>query len=85
MLFTSDYEERSGHSLFMAANVLRVIDSEGTPAADLPRRAGVAKEATNLMIGPLHQGRHVVVEADPRNPRRKVARLTPDGAAAKAT
>jgi hypothetical protein len=85
LLFTVDYELDAGHRLYLAANGLRAIDPDGTPIRDLPRRTGIGKEAVNLTIGPRHRGRFVVTEQDADRPKVKVARLTDEGRAAKAT
>jgi DNA-binding MarR family transcriptional regulator len=52
---------------------------EGLPLRELPRRAGVAKEIMNVMVGRLEKRGYVVVEPDPAAARGKRVRLTPQG------
>jgi len=82
-LFTMEYEAEAGHALFVAANLLRVVDADGTPLRDLPRRSGIAKEAINLTINYFTHKKFVIVEPDRDAPRQRIACLTPEGLTAK--
>ena len=65
-----------GLSLAVSANVLRVLDAEGTRLRDLPPLTGISKEAVSWAMGILIRG-HLAVEApDPAASRGKIARLT---------
>lgn len=84
-LFTMDYEAEASHGLFVAANLLRVVDADGTPVRDLPRRSGISKEAINLTISYFTRRRFAFVEPDSKVSGQKIARLTPEGLMAKST
>jgi DNA-binding MarR family transcriptional regulator len=64
--------------------VVRILTDEGVRARDLPRLAGVAKEAMDNMVGRLEKRGYVVVEPDPAAGRGKLVRLTPKGLRAQA-
>jgi hypothetical protein len=51
--------------------------------ADLPCLSGVSKEAVKMSLGFLERGRYLEVADDPAARRRKLARLTAKGLAAK--
>ncbi len=51
LLYTLEHESASEVPLTMAANLVRVIDDEGTPKADLVRRSGISKEAMAFLTG----------------------------------
>jgi hypothetical protein len=51
LLYTVEHESASEIPLSMAANLVRVIDDEGTPKADLVRRSGISKEAMAFLTG----------------------------------
>jgi DNA-binding MarR family transcriptional regulator len=79
LVFARDYESGRRVALALNANVLRILTEEGVPMRELPRRAGVAKEIMNMMVGRLEKRGYVVVEADPAAARGKRVRLTPQG------
>jgi hypothetical protein len=51
LAFTLDFEREFELSLPMCANVLRVLDEAGLRSRDLPRLAGVSKEAIKVGLG----------------------------------
>ena len=71
LAFTLDFEREFELSLAMCANILRVLDEAGVRARDLPRLAGVSKEAIKVALGFLTKRRFIVVE--------DLVRLTPKG------
>lgn len=81
LAFTLAYEDGCDVSLPIGANVLRVLDSNGSRVADLPLLAGVSKEAVSMSMTWLAGADHIAVEPDPRS-RGKIVRLTPKGRAA---
>jgi len=79
LMFTVDFERESNLSLPTSANALRVLDETGVRIRDLPRLAGVSKEAIAMSVGLLRRLGCVVVEPDPTASRGKVVLLTPKG------
>ncbi len=77
--FALEYERESELSLAVSANLLRVLDAEGTRLRDLPARTGISKEAVSWALGILTRARLAVETPDPAASRGKVARLTPRG------
>ena len=77
--FAVEYERESGQSLAVSANLLRVLDAEGTRLRDLPLLTGISKEAVSWAMGVLTRARLAVEEPDPAASRGKIARLTPRG------
>jgi hypothetical protein len=63
LLYTLEHESASEIPLTMAANLVRVIDDEGTPKADLVRRSGISKEAMAFLTGWRQQPRLTVESA----------------------
>jgi len=51
LLYTVEHESASEIPLTMAANLVRVIDDEGTRKADLVRRSGISKAAMAFLTG----------------------------------
>jgi DNA-binding MarR family transcriptional regulator len=82
LLLAVDFERESTLSLAIGANALRVSD-DGTPVRDLPRRAGVSKEAISASLTFLDRRGFASVETDPNASRTKVVRLTQKGRAAR--
>jgi DNA-binding MarR family transcriptional regulator len=70
--FAIDYEREAFDSMATAANVLRLMGDEGVPLRQLPPGAAV----TGTGKSGLERHGKLVVERDPTNPRRKLARLT---------
>ena len=79
LAFALEYEREAGLSLAVAANVLRVLGSEGTRLRDLPALTGTSTESVRWALGILTRGDLAAEEPDPAASRGKVARLTPRG------
>jgi DNA-binding MarR family transcriptional regulator len=77
--FAVEYEREAGLSLAVAANVLRVLGTDGTRLRDLPALTGTSKESIRWALGILTRGDLAAEEPDPAASRGKVARLTPRG------
>jgi methyltransferase (TIGR00027 family) len=77
--FALDYEREAEPSLAVSANVLRVLDADGTRLRDLPALTGTSKEAVRWVMGILIRGDLAIEAPDPAARRGKVARLTPRG------
>ena len=79
LAFALEYEREAGLSLAVAANVLRVLGSEGTRLRELPALTGTSTESVRWALGILTRGGLAAEEPDPAASRGKVARLTPGG------
>jgi methyltransferase (TIGR00027 family) len=79
LVFALEYEREAGLSLAVAANVLRVLGTEGTRLRELPALTGTSKESVRWALGILTRGGLAAEEPDPAAGRGKVARLTPRG------
>jgi methyltransferase (TIGR00027 family) len=79
LAFALEYEREAGLALAVAANVLRVLGSEGTRLRDLPVLTGTSKESVRWALGILIRGDLAAEEPDPAASRGKVARLTQRG------
>ena len=79
LAFALEYEREAGLALAVAANVLRVLGSEGTRLRDLPVLTGASKESVRWALGILIRGDLAAEEPDPAASRGKVARLTQRG------
>jgi len=79
LTFALEFESLSELSLALCANLLRVLDENGTPVRDLPLRSGVSKEAIAMALGFLDKKGMVEVVSDPAGSRAKLARPTPKG------
>lgn len=75
LALTLAFEDGAGVSLTAAANVLRVIDDDGTPLKEMPLRAGVAKEGQAALINALKKTGHLSIGSD----KAKTLELTPKG------
>jgi DNA-binding MarR family transcriptional regulator len=84
LAFTLEFERESPVSLAIAANALRVLNEEGVRLRDIPRLAGVSKEAVSMSAGFLEKRGDAAVQPDPAAARGKVVRLTPKGARSQA-
>ena len=80
--FAIEYERQAEPSLAVGANVLRVLDAEGTRLRELPVLTGTSVPAVRWALGVLVRARLAVQEPDPAASRGKVARLTPAGTGA---
>jgi DNA-binding MarR family transcriptional regulator len=79
LAYTLDFEQRSDLSLPLSANVVRTLGAAGLNVRELPRVAGVSKEATSMALTYLAKTGYVVVEPDPTVARTKLVRLTREG------
>jgi DNA-binding MarR family transcriptional regulator len=79
LAFAIEFELESDLSLAICANVMRLLDEPGAAVRDLPRLAGVSKEAISMAVGFLRKGGYVTVEPDPTATRGKLVALTPRG------
>ena len=77
--FAIEYERGSSLSLATGANLLRVLDAEGTRPRDLPLLAGISKEAVSWAFGVLSRAGLATEAPDPAASRGKLARLTARG------
>jgi methyltransferase (TIGR00027 family) len=84
MSFRAEFERDSALSLPVSANTLRVLSADGVALADLPRLAGVSREAVSLSVGRLEKGSLAVTGPDPAGGRGKYVSLTPRGGQAQA-
>jgi len=84
MSFRAEFERDSVLSLPVSANTLRVLSADGVALADMPRLAGVSREAVSLSVGRLEKGGLAVTGPDPAGGRGKYVSLTPRGERAQA-
>jgi methyltransferase (TIGR00027 family) len=84
MSFRAEFERDSALSLPVSANALRVLSADGVALADVPRLAGVSREAASLSVGRLEKGGLAVTGPDPAGGRGKHVSLTPRGERAQA-
>lgn len=79
LVLTQEFERSSDLSLTIAANVLRVVNDDGTSLRELPGRAGVAKEGVSAAVNFLAKKGMVTVAPD----KSKLVRPTDAGTAAR--
>jgi DNA-binding MarR family transcriptional regulator len=79
MSFRAEFESESAVPLPVSANVLRVLSAGGVALREVPRRAGISKEAASVSAGWLERHGYVVNEPDPAAGRGRQVRLTPRG------
>jgi DNA-binding MarR family transcriptional regulator len=79
MSFRAEFEPESAVPLPVSANVLRVLSAGGVALREVPRRAGISKEAVSVSAGWLERRGYVVNEPDPAGGRGRQVRLTPRG------
>ncbi|MGH3125647.1 MAG: MarR family winged helix-turn-helix transcriptional regulator, partial [Streptosporangiaceae bacterium] len=84
MSFRAEFERGSALSLPVSANALRVLTADGVALRDVPRLAGVSREAVSLSVGRLEKGGLAVTGPDPAGGRGKHVSLTPRGEQAQA-
>lgn len=82
LTFTVDYERVAPLSLPVSANILSVLGRQATRLRDLPRLAGVSKEAVRSSTAFLERSGYVEVGPDPAAARGQIVRLTDRGSAA---
>jgi DNA-binding MarR family transcriptional regulator len=81
LMIATDFEARSKVSLANAADMLRALEEQPVAVRDLPRRAGVSKEAISMALGVIIKRGLAVLERNPSGAPGKVARLTAKGVA----
>jgi DNA-binding MarR family transcriptional regulator len=84
LTFALAFEEESDVSLAICANVLRVVDDDVVLVRELPRRAGVSKEAIEMGTGYLVRHGYATLEKQAAPSRAKALVLTPEGRRARA-
>ena len=77
MRYTLDFEAKSGLSLPISENLMRVVDDAGVLVRDLPVRAGISKEAIAMALTVLGKTDYVVVEG--ASSATRAVRSTPAG------
>ena len=82
LAFATEFEDESGRSLAISANLLRVLTEDGVRRRDVPALAGVSRESVAMAMGPATGNGLVADEPDPAGSRSRVIRLTPPGARA---
>jgi hypothetical protein len=75
LALTLEFEERSDVSLTIAADVMRVLEDEGTPLKEIPARGGVTKEGVQPAVTNLKKKELVTIGPE----KAKTVRLTPAG------
>jgi hypothetical protein len=83
--FAIEFERGSEVSLAISANVLRLVQEEGTAVRDLPRQAAVSKEAIAISLSFLGKRGYVTVKSRPAGSGGKLLLLTSRGRDAQAT
>jgi len=79
LMFAIDFEGESDVSLAIGANVLRLVGEEGVRVRDLPRLAGVSKEAIAMAMSFLQKRDYAAVKPELPGSRVKVLTLTAKG------
>jgi methyltransferase (TIGR00027 family) len=82
LAFATEFEDDSGRSLAISANLLRVLTADGVRSRDVPALAGISRAAVAFTMGPATKQGLVVEEPDPAGSRWKITRLTSSGACA---
>lgn len=80
LAFAVEFEAGSPVSVAICANVLRLIDEQGTAVRDLPGLSGVSKEAIATALSYLTKRGYAVVQPESPDSKVKVVRLKPAGA-----
>jgi DNA-binding MarR family transcriptional regulator len=78
-----DFERSSRLPIAVAADLVRVLDAEPIRVRDLPRLAGISKEAVAMALRALEETNLAEVAPDPGGSRFKVASLTGRGRTAR--
>ena len=82
LAFATEFEDDSGRSLAISANLLRVLTEDGVRSRDVPALAGISKAAVAFTMGPATKQGLVAEQPDPAGSRWKISRLTSPGARA---
>jgi Leucine carboxyl methyltransferase len=85
LAFAAEFEDDSGRSLAISANLLRILTEDGVRSRDVPALAGISKAAVAITMGRATKQGLVVEEPDPAGTRWKITRLTSSGARAQRT
>jgi DNA-binding MarR family transcriptional regulator len=85
LAFALEFENEAEVSLAISANVLRLVGEEGVRVRDLPRLAGVSKEAIATSLSFLTKRGYAVVKTESSGGRIKMVTLTPKGRRARDT
>jgi DNA-binding MarR family transcriptional regulator len=83
LAFAIEFERESELALAICANVLRLVNNDGVPVRELPRLAGVSKEAIAIALSFLEKRGYANVEPLSAASRTKVLKLTAKGLAAR--
>ena len=83
LAFATEFEDDSGRSLAISANLLRAATEDGVRSRDVPALAGISKAAAAFTMGPAAKQGLVAEEPDPEGSRWKITRLTSPGARAR--
>ena len=82
LAFATEFEDDSGRSLAISANLLRVLTEDGVRSRDVPALAGISTAAVAFTMGPATKQGLVAEQPDPAGSRWKISRLTSPGARA---
>ena len=82
LAFAAEWEDDSGRSLVISANLLRVLTEDGVRSRDVAALAGISKAAVAFTMGPATKQGLVAEQPDPDGSRWKITRLTSSGARA---
>jgi len=80
LAFATEFEDESGRSLAISANLLRVLTEDGVRRRDVPALAGVSPESLAMAMRPATRNGLVADEPDPAGSRLRIIRLTAAGA-----
>jgi hypothetical protein len=83
--FAIEFEHESQLSLAICADLMRVLDEDGTRVRDLPVLSGVSSESLAMATGFTGARNRTVIDPDPDGGKWKVVRLAPRGVAARQT
>ena len=82
LAFATEFEDDSGRSLAISANLLRVLTEDGVRSRDVPALAGISTAAVAFTMGPATKQGLVAEQPDPAGSRWKISSLTSPGARA---
>jgi hypothetical protein len=82
LAFATEFEDDSGRSLAISANLLRVLTEDGVRSRDVPALAGISTAAVAFTMGPATKQGLVAEQPDPAGSRWRITRLTSPGARA---
>lgn len=79
LVFALEFERESEISLAIEADVMRVMEGDGTAVRDLPHLSGVSKEAVAMALSYLTKQGLAVVKSEGRSSGLRMVWLTPEG------